>query len=286
LPAILSFDLAGIVVKTGPGVDFPLGVHVFAQSWFKHFSTCGGLQEYAIVDPLYSSIVPSNITDLDAVVFPMNATTVAYALFSSKGHGIPFPGTPESKSFDYKSQKLVIIGGGTNTGKLAIQLARIAGIGTIVAVASLSSEAELKSLGATHVVARQASDIKSQVRAIVSDDLVYTLDTFNKNDDLALAVSLLSDSKKGTLIHLVPGKPLDVEAQGKPAGYEQKWIGGYSNLIPEFGQLWWKQLRAWLESGELKILKYNVIKGLDAEKINKAIDQIGTWSNQRFHISL
>jgi NADPH2:quinone reductase len=98
--------------------------------------TGGGLQEYTIINGLYTAAVPSSISDDEAALYPINAVTSAMSLFSSAGFGWPFPGTPEAASFDYTSQKVVIIGGGTNTGKLAIQFARLAGIGTIIAIAS------------------------------------------------------------------------------------------------------------------------------------------------------
>jgi NADPH2:quinone reductase len=139
LPAVIGFDLFGTVVKTRQNLSsFPIRSHVFSQALFQ-YSHCGGLQEYTLVDPQYTAIVPPSISDLDAAVFPINAVSSALSLFSSShGFSMPLPRTPESKSFDYKSQKVVIISGGTNTGKLAVELARIAGIGTIIAAASLS----------------------------------------------------------------------------------------------------------------------------------------------------
>jgi hypothetical protein len=89
--------------------SFPIESHVFSQALFQ-YSTSGGLQEYTLVDPQYAAIVPPNITDLDAAVFPINAVISALNFFSSNGFGMPLPGTPESKSLDYKSQKVVVIG--------------------------------------------------------------------------------------------------------------------------------------------------------------------------------
>lgn len=138
-----------------------------------HLPQSGSLQEYTIINGLYTAVVPAGISDEEAALYPINAVTAAMALFSTAGLGLPFPGTPESDSFDYASQKLVIIGGGTSTGKLAIQFARLAGIGTIIITASPSSAVLLKSFGATHVIARQDPDIEEQVRRIVGDELLY-----------------------------------------------------------------------------------------------------------------
>ena len=206
-------------------------------------------------------------------------------LFTSQGCDFPFPGTPESKSFDYASQKVAIIGGGTNTGKLAIQLAKLAGIGTIITTASLSGAEELKSYGATHVISRQASDIEKQVRDIVGDELLYVYDTFNA--DATLALSLLSNSKKGTLVQLVGyGADESLIAQ-KKAGVNVKRVVGFSHGVPEFGEMLWKQLPGLLESGKLKPANYKIIEGLDVDKVNAALDEYRDGKGgDRYHVRI
>jgi NADPH2:quinone reductase len=184
-------------VKNGSNTAFPIGTHVFSQTQF-NLPTGGGLQEYTVINGDYAGVVPSGISDMEAALYPINAMTSALAMFSSAGFNLPFPETVEAKSFDYGSRKLVIIGGGTNTGKLAIQFAKLAGFGTTIAIASLSSGKLLKSFGATHVIARQDADIADQVRRIVGDELLYVYDTFSFGDH-TLGISLLSDSKKVVL---------------------------------------------------------------------------------------
>ena len=131
--------------------------------------------------------------DEDAASWPINAVTIGMAVFSKGGSGCAFPGTGEH---DLKGEKLVVVGSGTTVGRLALQFARLAGVGTIVTTASLSGEEELKVHGATHAVARQVKDVEEQVRAIVGDDLVYVLDC-TPGGNHNLAVSFLSTSKKG-----------------------------------------------------------------------------------------
>ncbi|EXJ85245.1 hypothetical protein A1O3_05920 [Capronia epimyces CBS 606.96] len=287
LPAVLGGDVVGIVVKTGSEVSFPVGALVFSQIQF-HRPAGGGLQEYTVVNGLYTAIVPQGISATEAALYPINAVTSALALFSSDGFGFPFPGSAESANFDYASQKIVVIGGGSNTGKLAIQLARVAGVGTIVAVASPSNTAELKGYGATHVVARQDEDIRGQVRAIVGDDLLYVYDTVNFGD-YSLAVSLLSDVNQGTVVHLLPGGNVSdaAAAQNKVAGVHDKPIAGFSHKIPEVGRLFWKEFPAWMARGEIKPIKYHVIEGLDADAVNAALDEYKAGrGGDRYHVKL
>lgn len=270
LPAVLSGDIVGTVVKNGPNSSFPLGAHVFSQKLFNH-PAGGGLQEYTLISSLYAAIVPSRVSDTEAALYPVNAVTSAMALFSSAGFHWPFPATPESKDFDYASQKLVIIGGGTSTGKLAVQFAKLAGVRTIIAIASLSGAEELKSYGVTHVIARQAPDIEEEVRRIVGDDLLYVYDTFSVGDH-SLGVSLLSNSKKGKFISLLLGEASEAVVAKKNAGFEANRLMVYTDAIPEFGKLFWKEFPTWLETGKVKPLEYNVIEGLDVQKVNAALD--------------
>jgi NADPH2:quinone reductase len=91
--------------------------------------------------------------------------TAFAALFGRGNLAIPFPGRNENKDFDYAAQTLVIIGGGSNVGRLTVQFAKMVGIGRIIAIASIRGEEELKKLGATHVIDRYSKDIPSEVYA-------------------------------------------------------------------------------------------------------------------------
>lgn len=285
LPAVIAGDLVGIVVEKGSDVSFSTGDHVFSQALFQ-LPRGGGLQEYTVINGLYSAVVPSSISDEEAALYPINATTSALAIFTELGLGIPFPGSPESSNFDYASQKLAIIGGGSNTGKLAIQFGRIAGIGTIIAIASTSSTAELKSIGATHVVARQNTNIEEQVRQIVGDELLYVYDTVTYGDH-SLGVSLLSNHKKGNFVANVLGEASEAIIAAKKGGVDCKRIQGFSHAIPEFGQMFWKQLPIWLENGLIKPLAYKIIPGLDAVKVNAALDEYRDGKGGvRYHVQV
>ncbi|KIX09255.1 uncharacterized protein Z518_00334 [Rhinocladiella mackenziei CBS 650.93] len=285
LPAVLAGDLVGTVVKIGPGVSFPVGALVFSQMLL-HLPTSGGLQEYTVINGEYTAIVPPGVSAPEAALYPINAVCAAMALFSSHGFGFPFPGTPESASFDYASQKIVIVGGGSNIGQLAIQFARAAAIGTIIAIAAPSNSATLEEYGATHIISRHDSDIEDQVRRIVGDDLLYVHDTINFGDH-SLAVSLLSNSQRGTIAHNLPGNADKAVLARKKAGVEDKMIEAYSHAIPEFGRLFWKEFPVWLESRKIKPLKYKVIQGLDADKVNAALDEYKAGKGgERYHVSL
>jgi NADPH2:quinone reductase len=243
-------------------------------------SAGGGLQEYALLPADLAARIPDSVSLDEAATLPTIAMAAFVALFHPSGLGLPAPYSPreEIEAFGYAQRSLVVIGGGSNCGKVAIQMAALlAGFGTIVAVASKTpeGEAELRALGATHVVDRRGGleAVVEQVRGIVGDGLVYALDTVGTEH--TLGVSLLSNSEKGTLATLLPGSVDESKIVGgsKAAGYEVKFSRGSGVLHRELGQQFWKHLPGWLEEGRIRPLKrYRTISGLDEKAVNEALD--------------
>lgn len=99
-----------------------------------------------------------------------------------------------------------------------------------------------------------------------------------------LAVSLLSNEKKGTFVHLAVGKADEDVAMKKKAGYEDRQIWGWSHNDPEFGKMFWREFPKLVESGKIRPLKYKVVDSLDAEKINGAFDKMGALQGVRYHV--
>ena len=156
-------------------------------------------KQYALAD-VGSTIckVPDGLSDDDAATIPTNITSVFVALFIMLG--IKAPWEKEGEVPDH----LLIVGGGSNCGRFAVQLARLAGIKTIITIGG--NESELETMGATHVLNRHADEaqIVQQVKSITNDELIYAFDTVNQPDGLAPGFSALSSRKKGALARLIP----------------------------------------------------------------------------------
>ena len=272
LPSCLATDVVGTVTKVGPDVhDFKPGDHVFGQAQWN------GLQELAILNVLPTRKAPVGFTDEQLATLPTNLITSVVGLFDPSGLGIPPPWSESSKDFDYASTRLLIVGGGSNCGKYAVQLASLAGIGTIVVVASTRNEAELKSYGATHVIDRYGTSdqVVSHIRAIVGDDLLYALDTINPAPGQALAINALSNTRKGKLARLVTSASPDESliSKEKKAGYELKDVLGVVTLRLKTCGPFMDHLPQYLHDGKIKPLtKVQTIKGLDVDGVNKKLD--------------
>jgi NADPH2:quinone reductase len=284
-PAILANDVVGEIVKLGTGEVVSavnIGEHIFAQSsispegGFGFSSVAGGLQQYALVDVRHAATVAeSSLTDDEAATFPVNIIPPFIALFESSNLGFPPPFSPEAQSFDYASKTLLIVGGASNCGRFGIQLAKIAGIGRIITVAAKRNEEGLKALGATDVIDRHADDVAGLVRRIVGDDLGYALDTINEGHDQYVGVAALSNSKRGKLMTLIPPEgELDPAKIGlKKFGYDWNLTFGASSIYSEITVEFWKVLPSWIRRGLLKPANFEVIKWLDADKVNEALDR-------------
>ncbi|KAI2794127.1 hypothetical protein POX_a00717 [Penicillium oxalicum] len=237
--AILANDISGITEMIGPGVKkFSVGDRIFGQSnILSGGPDQAGLQQFCILDTESAARIPDNITFDEAATFPVNAIASFLALFSPADLDVrpKFLG----HDTDYAQETIVIIGGSSNTGKFALQFARLAGFGKIITTAKIRSDGGqiLRALGATHVIDREAADLENQIRALVGDDLLYVVDTVNGSYEggvhYQLGLSLLSTKKKGALVTLMDGEVDPAIAATKTAGFRKHQVFGASDMHPE-----------------------------------------------------
>lgn len=274
LPYIGANDIAGLVELVGSNVSsFKPGDRVFAQANTRSLDG-GGLQQFAIISADLVGRTPLSANHDDVATLPTVAMAAFIALFHESGLGLPlFHGM---KEFDYPSQSLLVIGGGSSCGKLVIEFARLVGFGKIIAIASKmpEKEAELRKLGATLVIDRHAENLAEEARKVIGDDLIYAVDTINIGDCQKLGVTLLSTHRKGTLITLLPGNVDEAAVADKNARHDVRFSMGIGHLHRELGVQFWQHITGWLDSGSIRYLPYRVIDGLKADEVNAALDKI------------
>ncbi|KAH6869284.1 hypothetical protein B0T10DRAFT_418725, partial [Thelonectria olida] len=248
--------------------------HTFAQGGFDN--DFNGAQKYAPMDARFVDRVDSSGLTIDeACTIPVIVLAGFIALLRElRSWFFPPPFSPEAKSFEYGDVTLLVIGGGSNTGRATIELARLAGIGRIIAVAGRHNAAKLKSIGAAHVIDRKAPDVLDQIRVITGDELIFAVHTVNAGMEQELGVAALSNTKKGTLITLRrPEGDLDAARIGsKSAGYERRLVFGVSPMHPEVTIGFWEEVR-WLKKGKIHPSSFDVIEGLVADAVNEALDR-------------
>ena len=272
LPSPFGLDIVGTVVKVGrDATKYRIGDLIMAfGDPFSPEST--GTQEYYVIHARQTSLIPANISPDEAAAFPLNAMTMVFALFHETGLNLRPPFHTTEGNSDYRSESILIIGGGAATGKFGIQLAREANFGDIVVVASKSSEPLLKNLGATTVIKRNQTEdrIAEEIRRIVGDNLIYAVDCVGRTaDGQTLGVRSLSNMKRGTLAALVYAGGVDKSRIGpKAARYMRKPILCLTAKFPDITNSFWNVLPQWIEEGRLKPTTFQLVSGLDPIKID------------------
>jgi len=141
LPLILGNDVAGVVVRTGPGVRrFKPGDEVYARP---NQDRIGSFAEYIAMDEADVAMKPNTLTMAEAASIPLVALTAWQALV----------GIARLK----RGQKVFIHAGSGGVGTIAIQLAKH--IGAMVATTTSAANMDLvKSLGADIVIDYKKDD--------------------------------------------------------------------------------------------------------------------------------
>lgn len=199
------------------------------------------------------------------------------------GLGLPFPWNTSTSlsSSSSSSSFILIIGGGSNCGRFATQLAALIGFSTIVVVGG--NPDELKRYGATHVIDRHGGyeNILAEIQNVVGDELIYALDTINNPPEQHLAINALSSTKTGKLARLTysRGELNQSLIHSKKSGHELKNVVGISAMKPDIATPFWAHLEEYLKQGKLKpVENYVVVKGLDEGGVNESLDR---WRDGR-----
>jgi NADPH:quinone reductase-like Zn-dependent oxidoreductase len=136
LPSVLGREVAGIVVRTGPGVaadigDIAVGDRVFGST----IGSCGGYAELALIPSAQAARMPDGLSFTAAAALPIAAATA-------------YEGLAEL-CLD-RGQTLLILGIGGGVGSVATQLAIMDGV-TVVGTASQAKRAHVESFGAAAI---------------------------------------------------------------------------------------------------------------------------------------
>lgn len=254
-PAVLGSDLAGDVVEVGEGVTaFAKGDRVFAQGQYK--PDWASFQQYAKTNAATTSKIPSKFSYDDVATLPVSLSVAYAGLYGNKGLGAAFD-APASVSAigKYVDTPLVVLGGSSSVGRYVIQLAKYSGFHPIITTSSLKHADELKSLGATHVIDRNAS-VVAEVRKLTDKPISIVFDAVSSADTQQAGVDVLAAGGK-----LITVTPVSVKAEDKEIIY----VVGSASLHPELlTSLYGKELYGFLERGVLKPSNHEIIGGLAA----------------------
>ncbi|KAM0335027.1 hypothetical protein ACHAQA_000061 [Verticillium albo-atrum] len=171
--SLIGCDYAGIVEEVGTGIkkSFKKGdrVYGFAHGGNSIQPEDGAFAEYILVKGDLVNIIPDNLSFQEAATLGVGLATVGQSLYQSLKLNLPT--APRSEPVP-----LLIYGGSTATGTLAIQFAKLSGY-QVIATASPHNFDLLKSLGADAVFDSRDPAAGAEIRKFTDNKLKLVLDT-------------------------------------------------------------------------------------------------------------
>jgi len=240
LPAIVGWDVAGTVARTGSGAArFKRGDAVFALA---DMSRQGAYAQYIAVAEAHVAFAPRSVPLEHAAGVPLAALTAWTALFDA--------GQLQ------RGQTVLVHAGAGGVGLFAIQLARRAGA-HVAATASSVNHALLRKLGADTVIDYRRDDFAAQLRNI---DAV--LDTVG-GDTRARSWPVLRQGGMLVAIAMPPPDPAVAERHGVRSAMVA--------VAPDGKRL--AEIAALIDSGELEVVIDSEFPLAEAADAHRRIEQ-------------
>ncbi|KAE9376712.1 putative zinc-binding oxidoreductase ToxD [Stipitochalara longipes BDJ] len=193
--ALLGCDAAGIVVEVGDEVtkDFKVGDRIagMAHGGNDLEPQDGTFAQYILLKADIAMHIPPNITFEEAATLPGGLATVALALYKHISLPLPTFSIKEGKKEDGRA--ILIYGGSTASGTLAIQFAKLSGL-QVLTTASPHNFPLLKSLGADHVLDYRDPKCGSKINALTQNTLTLVLDTIATPASAEICAQALSST--------------------------------------------------------------------------------------------
>ncbi|KAK5119224.1 hypothetical protein LTR85_007838 [Meristemomyces frigidus] len=156
----------------------------------------GSFGEYCVAKGDLQMKIPDNVSDEEASTLGVGVSTVGQGLYQSLE--LPLPG--EKKA----GYPLLVYGGSTATGSLAIQYAVLSGC-DVITTCSEHNFAFVKSLGASTAFNYKDPDVAKKIREHTNDKLTHVFDCISEGSSPKICSEAVS-SKGGQVSFLLPVK--------------------------------------------------------------------------------
>jgi len=197
--AKIGCDYSGVVEEVGSKVTktFKKGDRIagFAHGGNEVNHEDGAFGEYIVVKGDVQFKIPENLSFEEAATVGVGISTVGQGLYQSLQ--LPLPDAPTTED-----QTILIYGGSTATGGLAIQYAKLSGF-KVVVTCSPSNFDYVKSLGADAAYDYRSPNCSKEIRAWSQDSIAHCLDCISEGDSPKISIEAMS-SKGGVYSTLLP----------------------------------------------------------------------------------
>ncbi|KAL4902784.1 hypothetical protein BDW74DRAFT_169356 [Aspergillus multicolor] len=270
---IAGMDFAGEVIAIGSKVQTatPLkpGDRVCGAVPGMHALTpaVGAFAEYVGAADLTTLRVPDHMSLEEAVTLGSGIGTIGLALFKSLG----VPGWPGASAREEKSVDVLVYGGSTATGTLAIQLLKLSGLNPIT-TCSPHNFALVESYGATAVFDYRKETSADEIRKHTRNSLKYVLDCISEPETMQFCYKCLGRSGgKYTALEpypeflhtrpktVVPDWVLGPTLLGKKLGWPEPFGRQGNREDREFGLEWFRLAQRLLDQGVLKTHPHRIV---------------------------
>ncbi|KAK5047975.1 hypothetical protein LTR84_006165 [Exophiala bonariae] len=195
-------DLAGTVVATGNEVTL-LRVGERVAAFHPMFAPYGAYAEYSVAPAHTVLKIPSTMSYEEAATIPLVTTTAALTLFRRQRFVAPWEISPTAEK-THNAKPLLIYGASTSLGLYLVKLAKLAGIGPIIAIGGGSSNYLEKHLdgnvGDVFLDYRSGtSKVQEAVRTILVEkglDLKHAIDAYSESGSWVSIAQLLTTGGK------------------------------------------------------------------------------------------
>ncbi|KAF7951698.1 hypothetical protein EAE96_006997 [Botrytis aclada] len=203
-PTLLGCDFAGIVVEIGKGVE---------KKWKKGDRIAGiahgdndiepedgTFATYIMVKGDVAFHIPDNVSFEEAASLGVGVTTVVLGFY--KYLSLPLLTFPLPRPNPENKFPVLVYGGSSVTGTLAIQFAKLSGLQVITTSSPRNFEL-LKSLGADHVLDYNDPNCGAEIRSLTQNKLHHVFDTIATQSSAQICANALSTSDENIYVNLM-----------------------------------------------------------------------------------
>ncbi|KAI0869515.1 GroES-like protein [Hypoxylon argillaceum] len=197
-----GYDFAAEVVQVGEGVQrFQSGDRVFGMAFGLNpdDKTAGAFAEYVLAIDDLTCHIPQWMSFEDAATFPTAVATAFCSIYQTFG----FPGPEEPHE---EASHVLVSGGATSSGLMAIQLLKLSGHKPI-ATCSPSSMERVMSLGAVKTFDYRSPTCAVEIREYAKNSLGYALDCITTSETTSICYEAIG-SAGGRYVSLDPPSTL------------------------------------------------------------------------------
>ncbi|KAJ5760295.1 zinc-binding oxidoreductase ToxD [Penicillium odoratum] len=255
--SLIGCDYAGVVEEVGKDVKTPFkkGDRIcgFAHGGNVNQQEDGAFAEYIVVKGDLQIHIPDNLSFQQAATLGVGITTVGQSLYQSLKLALP---TEPLKT----PEPLLIYGGSTATGTLAIQFAKLSGYKVLTTCSPRNFDL-VKSLGADEVYDYKDPKSAAAIRASTDDKLKLVLDTISLDSSAEFCDNAISTTGGEYTALLQAGPKRENVSCKMTLGYTavgeafdkfgQHWPAKPENF--EFASKFWKMAATLLAEGKVKV---------------------------------